>query len=149
MQVKVKRISDAFNDIELPSYKTAGSAGADLRAAIYHKIELMPGERAVIPTNISVEVPAGYELQIRSRSGMAANNGVFVLNSPGTIDSDYRGEIKVILTNTDPLRWIIIKRGDRIAQMVLNKVYRANFAEVAELGDTERSAGGFGSTGIE
>lgn len=146
--IKIKRISEAFNDIEIPTYKTPGSSGADLRAAIESEITIKPGEIKIIPTNLTVEIPEGYEIQIRPRSGLAAEYGIGLVNSPGTIDSDYRGEIKVIMINfgNKPFE---IKRGDRIAQMILAKTYRMEFVETTEIKETTRGAGGFGHTGIK
>lgn len=132
--------------LPLPAYMTAGAAGADVCAAVDAPVVLGPGERALIPTGFALAVPAGYEVQVRPRSGLALRNGVTVLNAPGTIDSDYRGPVGVILVNLgrEPFT---IARGDRIAQLVLAPVARAAFAEGAELPPTERGAGGFGSTG--
>jgi len=132
--------------IELPSYATAGSAGCDLRAAIAESLTLLPGGRTRIPTGLAVAIPAGYEGQVRMRSGLAIRHGLTLLNGPGTIDSDYRGEIQIILANlgSEP---VTITRGERIAQLVPAPVLKAQFVEVAELGGTARGAGGFGSTG--
>jgi dUTP pyrophosphatase len=146
--VKIKRASNLFNDIELPAYKTLGSSGADLRAAIEDCIVIKPGEIKIIPTNLIVEIPLGYEIQIRPRSGLAAEYGIGLVNSPGTIDSDYRGEIKVIMINFGS-RPFEIKRGDRIAQMVLSKTYKIEFVETENIENTERGEGGFGHTGIK
>ena len=130
----------------LPEYATAQSAGMDLRAALTESITLGSLERALIPTGLYVELPEGYEMQIRPRSGLAAKHGVTVLNTPGTIDADYRGEIKVILVNlsTEPFE---VKPGERIAQAVVAAHARVEWNPVEELGTTERGAGGFGSTG--
>ena len=130
----------------LPEYATAQSAGMDLRAALTESITLGSLERALIPTGLYVELPEGYEMQIRPRSGLAAKHGVTVLNTPGTIDADYRGEIKVILVNlsTEPFE---VKPGERIAQAVVAEHARVEWNPVEELGTTERGAGGFGSTG--
>ncbi|MBE6209655.1 MAG: dUTP diphosphatase [Rikenellaceae bacterium] len=132
--------------MELPSYATPLSAGMDLRAAMEQSITLGPLERALVPTGLYVELPEGYEMQIRPRSGLAAKHGISVLNSPGTIDADYRGEIKVILVNlsNEPFE---IKPGERIAQAVVAAHAQVEWCEVEELGATERGAGGFGSTG--
>ena len=129
-----------------PEYKTAGSAGADLRARIPEALTLGPGERAAVPTGIRIELPPGYEAQVRPRSGLALEKGLTCLNSPGTIDSDYRGEIKVLLINhsREPLT---ICDGDRIAQLVIAPVSRARFEGMSLLEPTERGSGGFGSTG--
>ena len=130
----------------LPEYATPLSAGMDLRAAIDTSITLAPLERAMVPTGLYVELPAGYEMQVRPRSGLAAKHGITVLNSPGTIDADYRGEIKVILVNLSNTPFEI-HPGERIAQAVVAKHERVEWSEVAELSSSERGAGGFGSTG--
>ncbi len=147
MKIKIKRTSALFNDIELPKYATPGSAGMDVYAALEEDEYLMPGKTALIPTGIAIAVPEGYECQVRSRSGLAAKHGLFALNSPGTIDSDYRGEVKIIISNFGESRYII-KRGDRIAQLVINKVEKAEWVETDKLPDTDRGDGGFGSTGV-
>jgi len=146
VQIKVKRLNENFNDIPLPSYATEGSSGMDLRAAVENDFILQPGMFSLIPTNLSIEIPYGYEIQVRPRSGLAAKNGVSVLNTPGTIDSDYRGEVKVILFNFGKENFVI-KRGERIAQMVLSKVYLASLIETNELNSSVRGEGGFGHTG--
>lgn len=146
--IKFKRLSDKFNDIDLPSYSTGGSSGMDLRAAVENKIIIKPFETVLIPTNLAVEIPEGFEGQVRPRSGLAAKNFVTILNTPGTIDSDYRGEIKVILTNFGKEDFVI-NRGDRIAQFVITKVEKAEIIEVDELNSTKRNDGGFGHTGIK
>lgn len=130
----------------LPEYKTAGAAGADLRAAIDAPLTLAPGARAAVPTGLRMEIPDGYEAQVRPRSGLALEKGITCLNTPGTIDSDYRGEVKVILVNLGGER-AEIAPGERIAQLVLSRVDRARFVPADSLGGTERGAGGFGSTG--
>jgi dUTP pyrophosphatase len=132
--------------LDLPSYATEGSAGADLRAAVSSPVVIGPGERALVPTGVAIGVPAGYEAQVRMRSGLALKTGLYLPNGPGTIDCDYRGEVKVILANggRDP---VTISRGDRIAQLVVAPVARAVFAAVEELPATGRGPGGFGSTG--
>ena len=129
-----------------PEYKTPGSAGADLRARLERDIELAPGERAAVPTGLRIELPPGYEAQVRPRSGLALAKGLTCLNSPGTVDSDYRGELKVILVNlgAESAR---ISDGDRIAQLVLAQVSRARFEASPSLSGSERGSGGFGSTG--
>ena len=132
--------------VKLPSYKTNGASGMDLMAYIDKSIELKPGESCLIPTGLSVAFPKEYEIQIRPRSGLAAKSNISVLNTPGTIDSDYRGEIKVILFNHGKNEFIINNK-DRIAQMVLAPIIKAEFEEVDELPDTIRGEGGFGSTG--
>lgn len=148
LKIKIKRINPEYSDIPLPSYATSGSSGMDLRAAIKDKMLIEAGKVAIIPTNLSVEIPEGYELQVRPRSGLAASYGIGVLNTPGTIDSDYRGEIKVIMMNFSNDHFMI-SRGDRIAQLVLSKVYFIELEEQSKLNNTARSAGGFGHTGLE
>ena len=132
--------------LELPSYATSGSAGCDLRAAVEGPLVLLPGSRALVPTGIAVAIPPGHEGQVRMRSGLALRHGLTLLNGPGTIDSDYRGEIGVILANlgTEP---VTIARGDRIAQLVIAPVTQARLEAVAELPASSRHTGGFGSTG--
>lgn len=131
----------------LPTYQTAGAAGADVCACLPEPVVLGPGERAVVPTGLSFEIPPGYEIQVRPRSGLAARKGVTVLNSPGTIDSDYRGEVKVILVNLGTEAFTVA-HGDRIAQLVVAPVERARFEAAEGLSATERGSGGFGSTGV-
>lgn len=135
-------------DLPLPAYETPESAGMDIRAAISEPFILHPGERALIPTGLKIALPPGTEAQIRPRSGLAYRNGITMLNAPGTIDSDYRGEVKVLAVNhgTDPFT---VERGDRIAQMVIAPVIRAELLQVESLEETERGEGGFGSTGKE
>lgn len=137
-----------FEGLDLPAYETLGAAGMDVRAAIPEgdTITLAPGQRDMVPTGLSVAIPQGYEIQMRPRSGLAAKHGITCLNSPGTIDSDYRGELKVILINhgTEPF---VIKRGERIGQMVLAPVTRIVWQAVDNLDETDRGSGGFGSTG--
>lgn len=133
-------------NINLPQYKTEYSSGMDLIANINETIIIQPGKKSIIPTGIAISVPLGYEVQIRPRSGLAAINGIGVLNSPGTIDADYRGEIKVILINLGDSSFKINKN-DRIAQMILCPIAKVEFEEVDELPDTKRGEGGFGSTG--
>jgi len=132
---------------ELPSYESSGAAGMDIRAFIDREITIAPLERARVPTGLFMELPSGYEAQIRPRSGLASRSGVTVGNAPGTIDSDYRGEVEVLLINfgNEPFT---VKNGDRIAQMVISPVIRALVSEVDILSETERGTGGFGSTGI-
>lgn len=146
LTINIKRISNGFDDIELPHYATAGSAGMDIRAAVNDEVILKSGKTILIPTNFSVEIPEGFEIQVRPRSGMAINHSIGILNSPGTIDSDYRGEIKIILFNFGAEDFII-KRGDRIAQLIISKVYRTVLNEIDELNTTSRGSGGFGHTG--
>ena len=133
-------------NIRLPVYKTSGSSGMDLLACIKNKIIISPSKTAVIPTGIAVAIPKNYEIQIRPRSGLAAKKGISVLNTPGTVDSDYRGEIKIILINLSK-KPFIVKSGDRVAQMILCPVSRAKLEEVKDLPKTLRGKGGFGSTG--
>ncbi len=147
VKVKVKRLSHA-EGIELPSYATPHSAGLDLRAAIDEPITLKPMERALIPTGFIFEIPEGYEGQVRPRSGLAVKKGITVLNSPGTIDADYRGEVKVILINLGQEE-VKIERGERIAQLIIAPVSRVELVEVEEVSATARGDGGFGSTGIK
>jgi dUTP pyrophosphatase len=144
-QVQVLRLPH-FQGLPLPAYATAGSAGLDLVAAITDPIEVAPGARVLVPTGLSVAIPVGCEGQVRPRSGLAVNHGITVLNSPGTIDSDYRGEIKVILVNLSRDTFNIT-RGMRIAQFVLAPVERLEWQPVESLPGTQRGAGGFGSTG--
>ena len=132
----------------LPDYETIASAGMDMRANISAPITIKTLERVMVPTGLFIELPIGYEAQVRPRSGLAAKNGVTCLNSPGTIDADYRGELKVILVNLS-LEDFTINNGDRIAQMIIAKHERAEFIEVQELSATKRGAGGFGSTGVK
>lgn len=147
MKVKIKRLSNGL-DLLRPLKGSEGSAGLDICAAIYEPITIYPRSSELIPAGFSLEIPYGYEVQIRSRSGLALYNRVFVLNSPGTIDSDYRGEISVILYNGG-FEDFKVNRGDRIAQMVLKKVEKFVLMEVDELSHTERGEEGFGSTGVE
>lgn len=132
----------------LPSYETIASAGMDLRANLKESITLQPLERAIIKTGLFIELPIGYEAQVRPRSGLAAKKGITVLNSPGTVDSDYRGEIGVILVNLSN-ETFVVENGERIAQLVIAKHERAEWIEVQELSETSRGEGGFGSTGIK
>ena len=147
IEVRVTRLTHG-DDLPLPSYQTAHAAGLDLLAAVSatDPVILAPGERSLVPTGIAVALPDGYEAQVRPRSGLAVRHGLTVLNSPGTIDADYRGEIQVILINLghEPF---VVKRGTRIAQLVIAPVQHASLTEVRELPDTQRGGGGFGSTG--
>ena len=133
-------------NIKLPTYKTFGSSGMDVMAYIKDKISIYPSKIAMIPTGIAVAIPKNYEIQIRPRSGLAAKKGISVLNTPGTVDSDYRGEIKIILINLGK-KPFIIKSGDRIAQMILCPIVKGKLIEVKELPNTKRGMKGFGSTG--
>ena len=146
MIIDVKIINTSNND--LPAYSTPQSAGMDLRAYLTEPVTLMPGERKLIGTGLYIALPEGYEAQIRPRSGLALKNGITVLNAPGTIDADYRGEIKVILYNASNEEFIV-SSGERIAQMVIAKHEKANFIEVTSLDETERGDGGFGHSGIK
>ncbi|MBU3850726.1 MAG: dUTP diphosphatase [Candidatus Treponema excrementipullorum] len=131
----------------LPSYQTKGAAGADICACIETDVVIGVGERVLVPTGLFFEIPQGYEVQVRPRSGLAVKNGVTCLNTPGTIDSDYRGEVKVILINLGQ-KPFTVKNGDRIAQIVVSPVEQASFCKVDVLSSTERGEGGFGSTGV-
>ena len=142
--VRLHPVRDA--DLPLPAYQTAGAAGADLCAAIAEPLTLQPLQRALVPTGLALAIPAGFEGQVRPRSGIAVKRGLTVPNAPGTIDSDYRGELFVALVNLDPEPQTIV-RGERIAQLVIAPVVQAQFAVVAALDSTDRGAGGFGSTG--
>jgi dUTP pyrophosphatase len=143
--LELKRLEHG-RDLPLPAYQSVLAAGLDLLAAVDGTITLAPGARALVPTGLAMALPAGYEAQVRPRSGLAAKHGVTVLNTPGTIDADYRGEVKVILINLGDAPFEI-SRGDRIAQMVIAPVLQADIVEVEVLSETERGAGGFGSTG--
>ena len=142
-KILIKRFS---NKVLIPKYETLGASGLDIAAYTENKIELLPGEKKIIPTGFSLSIPKGFEIQIRPRSGLAAKKNITVLNTPGTIDADYRGEIKVILINLGKEKFIV-ENGERIAQMVLCPVVRADIQEVKELSQTDRGIGGFGSTG--
>ena len=145
IEVLIKRLS---NNVELPKYETNGSSGMDLSANIDKQVKIEPGKTSIIPTGISVAIPENFEIQIRPRSGLAAKNQISVLNTPGTIDADYRGELKVILINLSS-KTFVVKAGARIAQMVLCPIVKAKFKEVDNLDNTSRGAGGFGSTGLK
>jgi len=146
VRVRVARVAGA-EDLPLPRYATAGSAGLDLAAAVDGDLILEPGARALVPTGVCIALPAGFEAQVRPRSGLALRSGVLLPNAPGTIDSDYRGEIAVLLMNAghEPF---LVRRGDRIAQLVVAPVVKALLVEVASLAKTVRGAGGFGHTGL-
>jgi len=144
--VPLKRLANGA-DLALPQYETAGSAGADIRAAVDAPLRLEPGQRALVPAGFAMALPAGYEAQVRPRSGLAVKNGITVLNAPGTIDSDYRGEVRVPLINLGDEAFTV-ERGMRIAQLVIAPVVQADFNEVGDLDETERGEGGFGSTGV-
>ena len=143
VKVLVKKLN---SKVKLPSYKTEGSSGMDLIAFVDKPIEIKPNNSALIPTGLSIAIPEDLEVQIRPRSGLAAKSNISVLNTPGTIDSDYRGELKVILFNHGNKKFIV-KNNERIAQMVLTPILKVDFEEVDSLPDTVRGAGGFGSTG--
>jgi dUTP pyrophosphatase len=147
LKIKVARVGRHGQGLPLPAYATAGSAGMDICAANEEDVELKPGEAILVPTGFSIELPPGYEAQIRPRSGLALRHRIGILNAPGTIDPDYRGEVKIILANfgAEPF---VVRRGDRIAQMVIHRFERAEWLEVPSLEGTERGGGGFGHTGI-
>tara|TARA_B100000401_G_scaffold414742_1_gene335848 strand:+ start:368 stop:808 length:441 start_codon:yes stop_codon:yes gene_type:complete len=144
-EILIKRLS---KNVTLPRYETEDSSGLDLAANIDEQIKILPGKSEIIPTGLAVAIPKNFEIQIRPRSGLAAKNQVSVLNTPGTIDADYRGEIKVILINLSD-KVFVVEKGLRIAQMVVCPVIKASLKEVTELEGTERGSGGFGSTGIK
>ena len=147
VQIKFRRLRGK-GDLPLPRYETEGAAGMDLRAAVEIPVTLNPGEIKLIPTGLSVSIPPGYEAQVRPRSGLALKFGIGLVNSPGTIDSDYRGEIGVIMVNwgSEPFT---VRRGDRIAQMIISKVYQAEILQVDLLDETDRGPGGFGHSGTD
>lgn len=144
--LRIKRIKNS--DLPLPTYETDGSAGMDIRASLDEDVTLEPGDIKLIPTGISVSIPMGYEGQIRPRSGLALKHGIGLVNSPGTIDSDYRGEVRIIMINYGK-KSFTIKHGDRIAQMIIARICHAAIEEVLELDSTGRGQGGFGHSGIE
>lgn len=145
LRVQITR-EPGTEDIPLPQYETDHAAGMDVRAAVTEPVTLQPGERTLVPTGLRIALPAGFEAQIRPRSGLAIKHGLSLLNSPGTIDADYRGEIRIIIANLGQKPYTI-ERGDRIAQMIIAPVTRAEWDVVSELQDTARGEGGFGSTG--
>lgn len=147
VSVAVKRLPHNA-DLPLPAYESAAAAGMDLPAAVEQELTLAPGERALVPTGLAIALPDGYEAQVRPRSGLAAQNGITVLNTPGTVDADYRGEVKVILANLGNEDFTI-ERGMRIAQMVIAPVVQAVLQEAESLPETARGEGGFGSTGTK
>lgn len=147
VSVAVKRLPHNA-DLPLPAYESAAAAGMDLPAAVEQELTLAPGERALVPTGLAIALPDGYEAQVRPRSGLAARNGITVLNTPGTVDADYRGEVKVILANLGNEDFTI-ERGMRIAQMVIAPVVQAVLQEAESLPETARGEGGFGSTGTK
>ena len=144
MKIKITRVGNS--DLPLPRYMTPQASGLDLCAAVSEETVINPGERKLIPTGLSLAIPPGYEAQIRPRSGLALKYGITLLNSPGTIDADYRGEIGLVIINHGE-KPFVVKRGDRLAQMVISKVYQAEFLEVESLDNTTRNSGGFGHTG--
>lgn len=147
IKVKISRVTPESSDLPLPAYATEGSAGMDVYAAVAAETIIPAGETMLIPTGCSIELPEGFEAQVRPRSGLAIKHQIGILNSPGTIDSDYRGEIKIILTNFGKAPFSI-RRGDRIAQLVVHRYARVEWEEVATLAETNRGDGGFGHTGI-
>ena len=146
LKVKVKQLPHGA-DIPLPKYMSEHAAGMDLFAAVSGELVIPSGEWKLVPTGLAIALPEGFEAQVRPRSGLALKQGVSILNTPGTVDADYRGEVGVILMNHSK-NDLVIKRGDRIAQMIINKIERIEFEEVEELPSTERGAGGFGHSGI-
>lgn len=146
MRIQITRLSPSSRDVPLPAYATEGAAGMDIRAVLDDPMIVAPGATVLVPTGFAMAVPNGYEAQVRPRSGLAIKHRIGVLNSPGTIDSDYRGEVRVILTNFGPEEFTI-RRGDRIAQMVVAPYVKAEWDERESLEDTTRGAGGFGHTG--
>ena len=144
-KIQIKKLS---NEVLTPKYETPGSSGMDIAAYTEQDITINPGDKSIIPTGFSLSIPQGYEVQIRPRSGLGAKKSITVLNTPGTIDSDYRGEIKVILINLSKDKFIV-KKGERIAQMIVCPVVQVQLEEVQELSATNRGAGGFGSTGAK
>ncbi|WP_066635313.1 dUTP diphosphatase [Desulfolucanica intricata] len=145
LKVKIKKANEA-RDLPLPCYMSEGASGMDLYAAVSESVEILPGEIKLIPTGIYLSIPEGFEAQVRPRSGLALKHGIMVVNSPGTIDADYRGEIKVILANISQTSYTI-NRGDRIAQIVFQAVFQVNWEEVVQIEETVRGEGGFGHTG--
>jgi dUTP pyrophosphatase len=146
IKVRISRIDPSQKSITLPAYATEGSSGMDLSAAVAEDTLIKSGETVLIPTGFKIEIPQGYEGQVRPRSGLAIKHSIGVMNSPGTIDSDYRGEVKVILTNFGKQDFVV-RRGDRIAQLVIMPVVRVEWDEVSEIENTTRGSGGFGHTG--
>jgi dUTP pyrophosphatase len=147
MKVRIRRLP-AARDLPLPSHASPGSAGVDLRAAVDGEVVLRPGERLLVPTGIVLEIPPGWEGQVRPRSGLALRHGIGIVNAPGTIDSDYRGEVGVILVNLGEAPWSV-SRGDRVAQLVISRVEPVEWEEAGSLEDSGRGDGGFGSTGVD
>jgi dUTP pyrophosphatase len=147
LAVKILRIDTLRNDIPLPAYATEGSAGMDLCAAVDEDLEIPPAETVLVPTGFIIELPKGYEAQVRPRSGLAIKHSIGIMNAPGTIDSDYRGEVKVIVTNFGK-KSFTVRRGDRIAQMVIARYERVSWEESSSLAESARGSGGFGHTGV-
>jgi dUTP diphosphatase len=147
IQIRIRRLAQA-DGLPLPAYETPGAAGMDVRAAVEVPLTLAPGAIAMVPTGFALEVPEGFEMQVRPRSGLAARHGITLPNSPATVDSDYRGEVRVIVQNLGPEPFVV-ERGMRIAQMVLQRVPHVQWVEVEELSATARGAGGFGHTGAK
>lgn len=148
IRIRIARVNGAVKDIPLPRYATPGASGMDICAAVESDRVIQPGETALIPSGFLLEIPPGYEAQVRPRSGLAINYGIGILNAPGTIDSDYRGELGVIITNFSKKEFVV-HRGDRIAQLVVMPVVRAQWEEVESLEGTMRGSGGFGHTGTK
>lgn len=146
VKVEIKKLENFDPSFDLPFYATPEAAGLDIKACLPKDLEIKPFQRVLIPTGIAVAIPVGYEIQVRPRSGLSYKTGLMVANSPGTIDSDYRGELKVILVNLSD-KTEIVKHGERVGQILLAPVYKINWSEVQSLSDTQRSSGGFGSTG--
>ncbi len=144
--VEITRLSETTRDVPLPAYATEGSAGMDVCAAVEADLVLKAGTTALVPTGFAIALPAGYEAQIRPRSGLAIKHEIGIMNSPGTIDADYRGEVKVVLTNFGAADFVV-HRGDRVAQMVIARYARVEWSETGSLDETNRGAGGFGHTG--
>ena len=147
MNIKITRLYEGFDDLPLPRYETSGSAGMDVFAALSDPMVIQPGKVVMVPTSLAIALEPGYECQVRSRSGLAAKSGIFALNAPGTVDSDYRGEIKIILANFSDAPFMI-SNGDRIAQLVIAKYEKIEWQLVDGLDETDRGEGGFGSTGV-
>ncbi len=147
LSIRINRLSDSTIDVPLPSYATEGAAGMDIYAAVETEMVVPAGTTVLVPTGFSMEIPVGFEAQIRPRSGLAIKSNIGLMNSPGTIDSDYRGEVKIVLSNFGKESFIV-RRGDRIAQMVVARYERVTWIESGTLSETSRGAGGFGHTGV-
>lgn len=146
MKLKIKKLENYKSDLEIPKYQTKDAAGADIRACLEKDLVIRPGQRVLVPTGLSFEIPSGYEVQVRPRSGLSLKTGLLVVNSPGTIDADYRGEICILMGNFGD-KDEVIRHGDRVAQIVLMPIIQAEFLVVDDLNETERGDKGFGSTG--